>query len=146
MSLQTLMNVQIKDEGLGGDYDVLALYPGEEIIYLEAKTGRNLTKARSNSIFERIKVLTPTFTIIVFDLSGVATKAKSKILYESMVKTLKLKYQIQREIISDSGGTYIESFDRKIFVISGDDIIRNIRKCVRFYDTNNKKAEYLLLS
>jgi len=138
----TLLNVKIKGEGVGGDYDVLALAETtSDTIYLEAKTGDVSTKD-FEEFCRRFKLLRPSFAVIIVDHSPDVLAAKLPYLQRAIKKVYDLEKAPEYIFLPTLKRRVACCLFRNIFIICGDDITKSLKHCARYYDGIIKQTSY----
>jgi hypothetical protein len=139
-------NIKIKNEGNGGDYDVIAVSELREIIYFECKTGRNIKEKDFIEFYNRHKFLKPDLSILVFDIDKKEVKKLLALMRNILTNEEKRKEKNYKnrylkedyiypnyEIIPEKDKEFAYHMNRNLFFCSGEKIIRAIRYCLRFY-------------
>lgn len=150
--LECLGNVKILNEGLGGDYDVLAFTSSLELIYLECKTGKNISKKEIKRFYDRHLFLKPSFSVLVIDQKKQCTKEAMLMLRDVLTEWVKTKDNVLNEkkdykfpsyeIIPENNKEYAYHIDKNLFAISGKNLIRGISYCFRYYNNIVKQSSY----
>lgn len=145
-----LQRVKIENEGAGGDYDILA-FQSPYLHYIECKTGKNI---KFQEIIRRHQFLRPSLTLILIDrpkedMPEIINKEIRPVLTtEAKKKDANLKwpddFKYPVELISDTDeGIVLYHTYRNIFIASGEDLDRTIRKTLRYFHQVVSQSSYL---
>ena len=144
-----LRGVQFEDEGMGGDYDVLA-FQSPHLHYIECKTTSDI---KFKEIFARHKFLRPSLTLILVDrpkrdVADIVSGEINSFFIEDWKKrhpNKKIdftKYPIEQ--ISDiEAGFTLYHMRRNVFIASGEDIDKAIRKTLRYFHQVVQQSSYI---
>lgn len=145
-----LQGVKIEDEGQGGDYDILA-FQSPYLHYIECKTGRDI---KFQEIFIRHGFLRPALTLILIDrpkkdLSDIVYNEVQPVLTkEAKKKDVNLagnenfKFPINLISGSEEGLALYHTY-RNIFIASGENLDKVIRKTLRYFHQEVLQSSYL---
>ena len=115
-----LRGVKIREEGEGGDFDVLA-FQSPYLHYIECKTGIDIG---FSNIQKRRDFLRPASALVIID--------------QGKEKVVEIVRQIEEESVRTSTQIHSECFllfniDWNIYIASGEDIRRAIRRTLRHF-------------
>jgi hypothetical protein len=132
-----LRDVSIQDEGSGGDFDLLA-FQSPHLHSVECKISKRNIKFEH--VLERHHFLRPSMTIVLIDqeaeqVKDIVSNEVQRVLtrYDrSQNAALPADYTHQVRLIWDNGFRVYHA-TRNIFVASGEDLDRAIRRCLRYF-------------
>lgn len=145
-------NIKIIGEGSGGDYDVIAVDNANEMLYLECKSGKNITYNDFKNFYSRNLFLKPSLSIIVFDQSKKDVREYLNLMRAVLTdnakkqdKTLATKADYRYpdfEVIPEVGKEFAYHMNRNLFFCSGENIVRAVTHCLRYYHGTVKQSSY----
>lgn len=144
-----LRKVKIKDEGSGGDYDIIA-FSSPYLLYVECKTSSNIS---FQNILNRHSFLCPGLTLILIDQPKVIVKEiinkevqpalTQKAISEDMTLKQNPDFQYPIKIISDEKEAIILFHThRNIFIASGEDLEKVIKRTLRYFHQVVQQTSY----